>query len=178
MSWNNHLSRRPLPARAQATYLKRDGPPHCFYPVLLRMGFTCALSVTSRGGSLLHCLSTLTRYGNLSGLFLLHWPWSHLHRTLSGILPYEARTFLVCCFRFSRDCLSYLTQYQNCTMIFLKVSPSSTIKCISHPLPKWQVQITPSHSEDVRRVLSPSETTHHALLLHCQKTLPQDLRIL
>ena len=48
------------------------------------------------GGSLLHCLSTLTASNARSGLFLLHWPWSHLHRTLSGILPYEARTFLTC----------------------------------------------------------------------------------
>ena len=31
---------------------------------------------------------------NSAVYFLLHWPWSHLHRTLSGILPYEARTFL------------------------------------------------------------------------------------
>lgn len=30
------------------------------------------------------------------GLFLLHFPGSHLHRTLSGILPCEARTFLTC----------------------------------------------------------------------------------
>ena len=30
------------------------------------------------------------------GYFLLHLPGSHLHRTLSGILPYEARTFLTC----------------------------------------------------------------------------------
>ena len=30
------------------------------------------------------------------GSFLLHWPGSHLHRTLSGILPCEARTFLTC----------------------------------------------------------------------------------
>ncbi len=30
------------------------------------------------------------------GISLLHWPGSHLHRTLSGILPYEARTFLTC----------------------------------------------------------------------------------
>jgi hypothetical protein len=29
------------------------------------------------------------------GLFLLHWSGSRLHRTLSGILPCEARTFLV-----------------------------------------------------------------------------------
>ena len=66
------------------------------------------------GGSLLHCHSTLppvycfakhlkplhgfahrfTKTGAV--LFLLHWPWSRLHRTLSGILPYGARTFLVC----------------------------------------------------------------------------------
>ena len=29
------------------------------------------------------------------GYSLLHYPGSHLRRTLSGILPYEARTFLV-----------------------------------------------------------------------------------
>ena len=28
--------------------------------------------------------------------FLLHFPWSRLHQTLSGILPCEARTFLSC----------------------------------------------------------------------------------
>ena len=54
-----------------------------------------------RGGSLLHCPSTLTKSEclctpSLGGTFLLHWPWSRLHRTLSGILPYEARTFLSC----------------------------------------------------------------------------------
>ena len=32
--------------------------------------------------------------GPVGGIFLLHWPGSHLHRTLSGILPCEARTFL------------------------------------------------------------------------------------
>ena len=46
-----------------------------------------------RGGSLLHCLSTLT-CENAGGLFLLHCPWSHLRQTLSGTLPFEARTFL------------------------------------------------------------------------------------
>ena len=45
-------------------------------------------------GSLLHCLSTLT--SQTGGIFLLHFPGSHLHRTLSGILPCEARTFLTC----------------------------------------------------------------------------------
>ena len=42
-------------------------------------------------GSLLHCLFTLTLAG---GSFLLHCPVSHLNLTLSGILLYEARTFL------------------------------------------------------------------------------------
>ena len=46
-----------------------------------------------RGGSLLHCLSALT-CENTGGLFLLHCPWSHLRQTLSGTLPFEARTFL------------------------------------------------------------------------------------
>ena len=36
------------------------------------------------------------RYDRPGCLFLLHFPWSHLHRTLSGILPCEARTFLTC----------------------------------------------------------------------------------
>ena len=46
-------------------------------------------------GSLLHCHSALTSIKDAGGIFLLHFPWSHLHRTLSGILPCEARTFLV-----------------------------------------------------------------------------------
>lgn len=32
------------------------------------------------------------------GLFLLHFPWSHLHRTLSGVLLCGARTFLMPCY--------------------------------------------------------------------------------
>ena len=51
-------------------------------------------SCYQNGGSLLHCLSTLTPEIR-RGLFLLHWSGSCLHRTLSGILPCEARTFLV-----------------------------------------------------------------------------------
>ena len=42
-------------------------------------------------GELLPRLSILTLAG---GLFLLHFPGSHLRLTLSAILPYEARTFL------------------------------------------------------------------------------------
>ena len=87
------------------------------------------------GGSLLHCLSTLTqgnhakrdvpgnhvshdcrnfqvfhaiKHGYPGGIFLLHCPWSHLHRTLSGILPCEARTFLTRGSCPGRDHLFYL----------------------------------------------------------------------
>ena len=99
----------------QATYLKAGRASlslsawSCFGWGL--HGFVCYQT----NGSLLSCLSTLTRLytasytqseepatpflpHNLSvgGIFLLHWPWSHLHRTLSGILPCEARTFLTC----------------------------------------------------------------------------------
>ena len=56
-------------------------------------------------GGLLHRHSTLTIWKKLFILFgvsfyhiavsfLLHFPGSHLHRTLSGTLPCEARTFL------------------------------------------------------------------------------------
>ncbi len=65
-----------------------------FYSVLLRMGFTCAPAVTSKAVVSYTAFPPLPAYAG--GIFLLHWPWSHLHRTLSGILPCEARTFLVC----------------------------------------------------------------------------------
>ena len=64
------------------------------------------------GGSLLHCLSTLTCTKCTGGLFLLHWPGSHLHRTLSGILPYEARTFLTCGLSALAAAIVCLTQHR------------------------------------------------------------------
>ena len=78
--------------QAQATYLKRDGQPHRFFSVLLRMGFTGTPSVTRRPVSSYLTFPPLP--DESGGIFLLHFPWSHLHRTLSGILPCEARTFL------------------------------------------------------------------------------------
>ena len=63
---------------------------------------TNAQSCTGRGlhgalryrsaGELLPPLSILAEM--ICGLFLLHFPWSRLHRTLSGVLLYGARTFL------------------------------------------------------------------------------------
>ena len=82
----------------QATYPEADGPPYASCSVLLRMGFTCALSVTSQAVVSYTALPPLpTGTKCLSGgIFLLHCPWSRLHQTLSGILPCEARTFLTC----------------------------------------------------------------------------------
>ena len=62
------------------------------YPALLRMGFTGTPSVTRRPVSSYLTFPPLP--DESGGIFLLHFPWSHLHRTLSGILPCEARTFL------------------------------------------------------------------------------------
>ena len=60
------------------------------------MGFTYAPAVTSKAVVSYTALPTLPG-SDPGGTFLLHYPWSHLHRTLSGILPCEARTFLTCC---------------------------------------------------------------------------------
>ena len=69
-----------------------------FCSVLLRMGFTYARSVTSAAVVSYTALPPLPYSGitGTGGIFLLHYPWSRLHRTLSGILPCEARTFLTC----------------------------------------------------------------------------------
>ena len=67
----------------------------CLLLVLLRMGFTYAPPVTRR--AVVSCTALPTLPAETGGIFLLHYPWSRLHRTLSGILPCEARTFLVCC---------------------------------------------------------------------------------
>lgn len=63
------------------------------------------------GGSLLHCLSTLTRRikDPSGGISLLHYPWSHLRRTLSGTLPCEARTFLTWPLSVLPAAITYLT---------------------------------------------------------------------
>ncbi len=42
-------------------------------------------------------LKTVHFFPGFSGLFLLHFPWSCLHRLLAGTLPCGARTFLLPC---------------------------------------------------------------------------------
>ena len=74
----------------------------CFLFGLASSGVYMCPPCYQRGGSLLHCLSTLT-CENAGGLFLLHCPWSHLRQTLSGTLPFEARTFLSCILSFMQQ---------------------------------------------------------------------------
>ena len=83
-----------LPAGSSDLPESTTGRRIAFCSVLLRMGFTSALSVTRKAVSSYLTVSPLP--AGAGGYFLLHWPGSHLHRTLSGILPYEARTFLTC----------------------------------------------------------------------------------
>ena len=93
-----------LPAASSDPPENATGSCIVFYSVLLRMGFTCAPFVTKGAVVSYTTLPTLPRKESFhsdasapyGGTFLLHWPWSHLHRTLSGILPCEARTFLTC----------------------------------------------------------------------------------
>ena len=65
----------------------------CFLFGLASDGVYICLLCYQRSGGLLHRHSTLTS-ASTGGIFLLHFPWSRLRRTLSGILPCEARTFL------------------------------------------------------------------------------------
>ena len=96
----------PLPAASSNLPESRPGKPVAFCLVLLRMGFTCAPPVTRRAVVSYSAFPPLPGPKALSekrfvseafrgGLFLLHWPWSRLHRTLSGVLLCGARTFLM-----------------------------------------------------------------------------------
>ena len=82
----------PLPEGSSDLPESTTGRRMAFFSVLLRMEFTCARSVTTAAVVSYTAFPPLPRKGG--GLFLLHWSGSYLHRTLSGILPCEARTFL------------------------------------------------------------------------------------
>ena len=99
MSWIIIYLGLLLPTASSDLPESKPGKLITFFLVLLRMGFTCAPVVTNKAVVSYTALPPLLLRTRNSGIFLLHWPWSHLHRTLSGILPYEARTFLssLCC---------------------------------------------------------------------------------
>ena len=92
MSWIIIYPVLPSPAGSSDPPENVTGSHIVFYSVLLRMGFTYALPVTRKAVVSYTALPPLPDFSG--GTFLLHCPWSHLHQTLSGILPCEARTFL------------------------------------------------------------------------------------
>ena len=61
------------------------------------------------------------------GYFLLHLPGSHLHRTLSGILPYEARTFLTCSLSAFAAAIVCATHYRS--ILSSRAAPPRRIPC-------------------------------------------------
>ena len=85
-----------LPLPTGSSDLPGNPAGHCIVSclVLLRMEFTSAPAVTVRAVVSYTAISPLPQKAAVS--FLLHWSGSHLHRTLSGILPCKARTFLTC----------------------------------------------------------------------------------
>ena len=118
-----------LPSPADFSDLPESNPGEimAFCSVLLRMGFTWHSLLPENRWALtppFHPYRLLRGRGG--GISLLHYPWSRLHRTLSGILPCEARTFLTCS----------LSSLQPRPPILLKLS-YSTIKppkCKDHTL--------------------------------------------
>ena len=109
----DHLSRPVVTDRLEQPTRKHDGPPYRFLLGLATDGVYICPWRYRQGGELLPRHFTLTgssiytcSYTGIYPLdheqiekpavsFLLHFPRSHLHRTLSGILPCVARTFLV-----------------------------------------------------------------------------------
>ena len=99
MSWTIICLGPPLPAASSDPPESEPGKLTALFSVLLRMGFTWLLRVTTKtvvSYTAFPPLRAAARGRCFRGIFLLHWPGSHLHRTLSGILPCEARTFLTC----------------------------------------------------------------------------------
>ena len=110
MSWMVIYLELLLPTASSDLPESKPGRLIAFVLVLLRMGFTCAPVVTNRAVVSYTALPPLLLRMRNSGIFLLHWPWSRLHRTLSGILPYEARTFLTPQMRAAIICSTYSYQ--------------------------------------------------------------------
>ena len=76
------------------------------YLVLLRVGFTMPRNVATRAVRSYRTISTLPVIPKdpSAVYFLLHFPSAHTAQTLSGTLPYGARTFLR--IRRYSDCLT------------------------------------------------------------------------
>ncbi len=99
---DDHLSRTAVAGSLKQPTCAKDGPP-----CAARLGFASDGACTAAGvttGTVSSCLAFSPLLSNEqgmpcsspSGYSLLRYPGSRLRRTLSGILPCEARTFLPC----------------------------------------------------------------------------------
>ena len=112
------------------------------YQSCTRRGLHCALSCQN-AGELLPRLFTLT--SRRCGIFLLHFPWSRLHRVLPGALPCGARTFLTLTRATIRSAQSFFFYSSFTYRILPQFSHSTTLpsifrfcstpegSCILHP---------------------------------------------
>ena len=89
---NQFLSGDKLLCRSSNLPELWTGHPLSSYLVLLRVEFTFAARCYQRHGVLLPHPFTLTVFTAVCSL--LHWSSAHAARTLSGTLPFVARTFL------------------------------------------------------------------------------------
>ena len=107
-----------------------DGQPYGLLLGLASSGVYTASSVTREAVVSYTAIPPLPAMRAVS--FLLHFPWSRLHRTLSGTLPCEARTFLT----LRRDHLWYSQLFIVClqfTNYTLNIEPpinSLMIECL------------------------------------------------
>ena len=112
-------------------------------------------------GSLLHCLSTLTIAFAMAVYFCCTGLGVASTGRYPASCPMKPGLSSSAAFRHLHPRLSVLLNTVSDYTIFLLLRQQ---KVYLHPLPKWQADHT-SHFEDVRHVLSPSETTLYAFLL-------------
>ena len=126
LSWTSVTSRLTRPTR------KHDGSPYRSLFGLAPDGVYMAFPVTKEAVSSYLAFATLPVY--TGGIFLLHFPGSRLHWTLSSILPYGARTFLTG----SLSALALRDRLENSYMCTEYYTPISYKMSMLHLLSKIQ----------------------------------------
>ena len=126
LSWTSVTSRLTRPTR------KHDGSPYRSLFGLAPDGVYMAFPVTKEAVSSYLAFAPLPVY--TGGIFLLHFPGSRLHWTLSSILPYGARTFLTG----SLSALALRDRLENSYMCTEHYTPISYKMSMLHLLSKIQ----------------------------------------
>ena len=94
LSLDDHLSRAAVADSFKRRTWKRIGPIHGFHFGLASDRVCMAPHITARTVVSYTAFSPLPFSEKKGGMSLLHCPGSRLRRPLTGILPFEARTFL------------------------------------------------------------------------------------